>query len=76
MSLPMPCRVLQPLKTVTHRATTIRAIFGMGYVKRGHAITADWIANTRFEIGVGDRRVGARAQLGPWYDPKSERVRS
>mgnify|MGYP006921818323 CR=1 FL=1 len=31
---------------------------------------------TRFEIGVADRRVPARAQLGAWYDPKSERVKT
>ena len=54
----------------------IGASLGMGYVRRPHAITADWIAATRFEIGVGDRRIGARAQLGPWYDPKNERIRA
>jgi 4-methylaminobutanoate oxidase (formaldehyde-forming) len=54
----------------------VNASLGMGYVKRPHAVTPDWIAATRFEIGVGDRRVAARAQLTPWYDPKSERVRS
>ena len=53
----------------------VDAALGMGYVKRPFAITPDWIAATRFEIGVGDRRVPARAQLAPWYDPKSERVR-
>ena len=54
----------------------VKASLGMGYVRQPHAITPDWIAATQFEIGVGDRRVGARAQLGPWYDPKSERVRA
>ena len=38
-------------------------------------ITADWIAATRFEVGVGDRRVGAHGP-GPWYDPKNERIRA
>lgn len=49
---------------------------GMGYVKRPHAITADWIAATRFEIGVGDRRVPAQAQLGAWYDPQGLRIKA
>ncbi|MEN9313803.1 MAG: hypothetical protein RIS35_196 [Pseudomonadota bacterium] len=53
----------------------VGAPLGMGYVRRPHAITADWIAATRFEIGVGDRRVAARAQLGAWYDPKNLKVR-
>ena len=45
----------------------------MGSVRCPHAITPEWIAAARFEIGIGDRRVPARAQLAPWYDPKSER---
>lgn len=54
----------------------VDASLGMGYVRRPHPIKPDWVAATRFEIGVGDRRVPARAQLGAWYDPKSERVRA
>jgi glycine cleavage system aminomethyltransferase T len=54
----------------------VQASLGMGYVRRPHAVTAEWIAATRFEVGVGDRRIGARAQLGPWYDPKNERVKA
>jgi len=54
----------------------VAAPLGMGYVRRPHPVTADWIAATRFEIGVGDRRVPARAQLGAWYDPKNQRVRA
>ena len=54
----------------------VAASLGMGYVKRPHAITPDWIAATRFEIGIGARRVPAQAQLGAWYDPKSARVKS
>ncbi|MBL8359863.1 MAG: FAD-dependent oxidoreductase [Rubrivivax sp.] len=53
----------------------VEASLGMGYVKMPHAVTADWIASTRFEVGIGDRRVGARAQLSPWYDPKGARIR-
>lgn len=54
----------------------VQASLGMGYVRRPHAVTAEWIAATRFEIGVGDRRIGARAQLGAWYDPGNERIRA
>ena len=54
----------------------VQASLGMGYVRQAHAITPEWIAATRFEIGVGARRVPARAQLAPWYDAKSERVRA
>jgi 4-methylaminobutanoate oxidase (formaldehyde-forming) len=53
----------------------VQASLGMGYVRRPHGVTPEWIAATRFEVGVGDRRIGARAQLGPWYDPKNERVK-
>lgn len=54
----------------------VGASLAMGYVRQPQPITADWIAGTRFEIGVGARRVPARAQLGPWYDPKNERVKA
>ncbi len=54
----------------------VGASLAMGYVHRPHPITADWIAATRFEIGVGDRRLAASAQLGPWYDPRGERIKA
>ncbi|HEY4067167.1 MAG TPA: FAD-dependent oxidoreductase [Burkholderiaceae bacterium] len=50
----------------------IGASLGMGYVRLAAPLTAERIAATRFEIGVGDRRVPAQAQLGAWYDPKHE----
>ncbi len=58
---------------VGHR---IEASLAMGYVSAPEPMTADWIAQTRFEIGIGDRRVRAAAQLAPWYDPKGERIRA
>ena len=58
---------------VGHR---LGASLGMGYVKRPHAVTADWIASTRFEVGVANRRVPAQAQLGAWYDARNERVKA
>jgi 4-methylaminobutanoate oxidase (formaldehyde-forming) len=53
----------------------VEASLGMGYVKLDGPITFDRVAATRFEIGVGDRRVAAEARLGPWYDPKHQRIR-
>jgi glycine cleavage system aminomethyltransferase T len=58
---------------VGHR---LGASLGMGYVKRPHAVTPDWIASTRFEVGVANRRVPAQAQLGAWYDARNERVKA
>lgn len=54
----------------------VQASLGMGWVRRPHAVTAEWIAATRFEVGVASRRVPAGAQLGAWYDPRNERVKS
>jgi glycine cleavage system aminomethyltransferase T/glycine/D-amino acid oxidase-like deaminating enzyme len=53
----------------------VGASLGMGYVRLAEPITPDVIKATRFEIGVGDRRVPAQAQLGPWYDPKGDRIK-
>ena len=52
------------------------ASLGMGYVRSDEPITADWIAAQRFEIEIGWERYIARAQLAPFYDPGSERVKS
>ncbi len=54
----------------------VEASLGMGYARLPEPIDAELIAGTRWEIGVGDRRVAAQAQLAPWYDPKSERIRA
>jgi 4-methylaminobutanoate oxidase (formaldehyde-forming) len=53
----------------------VEASLGMGYVKLDQPMTADLIRATRFEIGIGDRRVAAQAQLGGWYDPRNERCK-
>ncbi len=54
----------------------VGASLGMGYVTLDEPVTAALLQATRFEIGIGDRRVPARAQLGAWYDPKNERIRA
>lgn len=53
----------------------VDASLGMGYVRFDEPVTAERVAASRFEIGVGDRRVPARAQIGPWYDPAGRRMR-
>jgi 4-methylaminobutanoate oxidase (formaldehyde-forming) len=53
----------------------VGASLGMGYVTMDEPVTAALLQATRFEVGIGDRRVSARAQLGAWYDPKNERIR-
>jgi 4-methylaminobutanoate oxidase (formaldehyde-forming) len=53
----------------------VQASLGMGYAKLPQPMTREVIAGTRWEIGIGGRRVAAAAQLEPWYDPKSTRVR-
>ena len=54
----------------------VDASLGMGYVRAGEPITAEWIAAQRFEIEIGWERYPAQAQLAPFYDPRSERVKA
>jgi heterotetrameric sarcosine oxidase gamma subunit len=54
----------------------VGALLGMGYVQLDQPLTADAISALRFEVGVGDRRVQAQAQLTPWYDPKGVLIRA
>lgn len=54
----------------------IGASLGMGYVRSGEPITPDWIAAQKFEIEIGWERYEADAQLAPFYDPKSEKVKA
>jgi heterotetrameric sarcosine oxidase gamma subunit len=54
----------------------VDASLGMGYVKMPHAVPPQWVAATSFEVGIGERRVRAQAQLAAWYDPKGERIRT
>ncbi|MBS0237843.1 MAG: FAD-dependent oxidoreductase [Proteobacteria bacterium] len=54
----------------------IGASLGMGYVRREVGVTAEWLAAAPLEVEVAWKRYPARAQLGPWYDPKGERIKS
>ena len=50
---------------------------GMGYVANPDGLaTPEWIAAGSYEIEVACERVAADAQLAPWYDPKSARIKS
>ena len=52
------------------------ASLGMGYVKAGEPVTADWLAAQKFEIEIGWERYPVQAQLTPFYDPNLGRVKS
>ena len=53
----------------------VDASLGLGYVSCEEGVTNAWLAAGHFEIEVAWKRYPAQAQLGPWYDPKGERVR-
>ncbi|MHA1547378.1 MAG: GcvT family protein [Alphaproteobacteria bacterium] len=49
---------------------------GMGYVESDDGIDADFVKSGHYEIEVACQRFAATASLRPFYDPKSERVKS
>jgi 4-methylaminobutanoate oxidase (formaldehyde-forming) len=51
------------------------ASLAMGYVRLEQPITQPLLARGGFEIEVACRRVGATAQLAPFYDPRANRVK-
>jgi 4-methylaminobutanoate oxidase (formaldehyde-forming) len=53
----------------------IGASLGMGYVACPGGVTADWLATGKWEVEIAWTRYPARLQLGPWLDPKGERLR-
>jgi len=57
---------------------TIGTCLGMGYVARpeGGVVDAEWVKSGRYELEIAGVRHSARAQLQPWWDPKSERVKA
>lgn len=54
----------------------VGASLGMGYVHCEEGVDAGWLATEPLEVEVAWKRYPARAQLAPWYDPNSERVKS
>lgn len=54
----------------------VDASLGMGYVNNPDGVTADWLAQSKFEIEVAWEKVPARASLAGFYDPKNTRIKS
>ncbi len=55
---------------------TLGACVALGYVSANEGVSDAFVADGRFEIDVGGRRVAARASLAPLLDPKNLRVRA
>ena len=53
----------------------IGASLGMGYVRHPDGVTAEWLAASKVELEIAWERFPAIAQLAPFYDPKSARIR-
>ena len=49
---------------------------GIGWISDPENVTLDKIKSYDFEVEVALERYKAKAQLKPWYDPSSERVRA
>ena len=50
---------------------------GMGYVTHKDGLAdRDFVMNGRYEVEVAGVRYPAQVSLAPWYDPKSERIKS
>jgi sarcosine oxidase, subunit alpha len=58
--------------TSVRRSEAVGAVIGLAWLPPDRAAEA----GTRFEIGIGRRRFGARVWNGPFYDPSGERMRS
>ena len=55
---------------------TVGKALGMGYVSHPEGVSLEFIKSGSYEIEVANRRIPARASTRPFYDPKSERVKS
>lgn len=55
---------------------TVGASLGMGYVTCPEGVTAEWLAAEPLQVEVAWARYRATAQLAPWLDPRSERVKA
>ena len=54
----------------------VGATLGLGYIANENGVTPELLSKQKFEVEIAWERYPARVQLGPWYDPKSERVRA
>ncbi len=55
---------------------TLGGAVAIATMRHEAGVTADWLAAGRIEVVVDGRPCPARAQLGPLYDPKRERIRA
>lgn len=54
----------------------VGASLGMGYVTEPGGVTTDFLNSGSFAVEVAGDRFPARLQLGPFFDPRNERVRA
>ena len=54
----------------------IGASLGMGYVTEPDGVSADFLRSGEFEVEVACERYPAELQLGPFYDPRNERIKA
>jgi len=54
----------------------LNASLGLGYVKAGEPITADWLSAQSFEVEIGWQRYPAEVSLRPFYDPEGLRIKA
>ncbi|MEM7345702.1 MAG: FAD-dependent oxidoreductase [Chloroflexota bacterium] len=55
---------------------TMNKTIGMGYINCADGVTNEYVAEGTYEIEVANERIPAIASLRPFYDPRSERVKS
>lgn len=53
---------------------TLRGAVAIATVRCETGVTAAWLSGGSFEVEVNGRRYPVKAQLGPLYDPKRERI--
>ncbi|MEK9823752.1 MAG: glycine cleavage T C-terminal barrel domain-containing protein [Gammaproteobacteria bacterium] len=49
---------------------------GVASISHADGVTKDWLQNQAFEIEVAGERFPISVSLGPFYDPKSLRMKS
>ena len=53
---------------------TVGTAIGMGYLHYDADVTRDWIEAGRYHIEIAGEPCPTRASLGPFYDPRRERM--
>jgi 4-methylaminobutanoate oxidase (formaldehyde-forming) len=55
---------------------TIERSIGYGYVRHPDGVTSEYVMSGTYELEVATERVPCEVSLQPFYDPRSERVRT